>query len=106
MNRTIIKNVISLVVGAGVGRVIDDAIDATAPDKVKIPVKALRKVGSWALGWFVSDCVCEKVEKTFDETMEAIDKAKEAVDEVSRENEPIENEEGTAGVLEYDEEVV
>lgn len=88
MDRSMIKNILSFVVGAGVGRVVDDAIDATAPENMKLPVKIIRKIGSWSLGWFISDCVCEKFESTFDELAETVEKAKEAVDEVSKENEP------------------
>ena len=105
MDKSTVKNILSFVVGAGVGRVIDDVVDATAPESTKLPIKILRKIGSWGLGWFISDCVCEKFEKTFDELAETVEKAKEAVEkEVNEENEPdisvVENED--AQTLEVD----
>lgn len=77
------KNIISVVVTAGVGRVIDDAIDATAPAEVQLPVKILRKIGSWSLGWFIGDWAGEKAEQAYDTIESSVKEITDKVKEVS-----------------------
>lgn len=77
------KNIISLIVTAGVGKVIDDAIDATAPAEVQLPAKILRKIGSWSLGWFVGDWAGEKAEQAYDTIESSVKEVVGKVKEVS-----------------------
>ena len=86
-----LKNTISLLVTAGVGKVIDDAIDATAPEEVKLPAKILRKIGAWSLGWFIGDWAGEKAEVAYDTIEESVKEISEKVKEITEESEaPIE----------------
>lgn len=78
-----LKNAISLLVTAGVGKVIDDAIDATAPEEVKLPAKILRKIGSWSLGWFIGDWAGEKAEQAYDTIEDGIKQVTEKVKEIN-----------------------
>ena len=78
-----LKNAISLLVTAGVGTVIDDAIDATAPPEVKLPAKILRKIGSWSLAWFVGDWAGEKAEEAYDSIAGSVKELSDKVKEVS-----------------------
>jgi len=77
-----VKNTISLLVTAGVSKVIDDAIDATAPEEVKIPAKILRKIGAWSLGYFIGDWAGEKAEQAYDTISESVKEIKDKVSEV------------------------
>lgn len=77
------KNIISVVVTAGVGRVIDDAIDATAPAEAQLPVKILRKIGAWSLGWFIGDWAGAKAEQAYDTIEESVKEVIGKVKEVS-----------------------
>lgn len=86
------KNVISLLVTAGVGKVIDDAIDATAPEEVKLPAKILRKIGSWSLGWFIGDWAGEKAEAAYDTIEEGVKQVADKVKEISETEETVEAE--------------
>lgn len=88
-----LKNAISLLVTAGVGKVIDDAIDATAPEEMKLPAKILRKIGSWSLGWFIGDWAGEKAELAYDTIEESVKQIGEKVKEVSESIEASEEEE-------------
>lgn len=81
-----LKNGISLLVTAGVGKVIDDAIDATAPECVKLPAKILRKVGAWSLGWFIGDWAGSKAEEAYDTVEQSVKEIKEAAKKFSEEN--------------------
>ena len=82
-----LKNGISLLVTAGVGKVIDDAIDATAPEQIKLPAKILRKIGAWSLGWFIGDWAGEKAEEAYDAIEEGVKEVKEKLDEISNDAE-------------------
>lgn len=88
-----LKNAVSLLVTAGVGKVIDDAIDATAPEEVKLPAKILRKIGSWSLGFFIGDWAGEKAEQAYDTIEESVKQVTDKVKEISAENAETENEE-------------
>ena len=77
------KNIISVVVTAGVGRVIDDAIDATAPAEAQLPVKILRKIGAWSLGWFIGDWAGTKAEQAYDTIEESVKEIADKIKEVS-----------------------
>lgn len=77
-----LKNGISLLVTAGVGRVIDDAIDATVPENVKLPAKILRKIGAWSLGFFVGDWAGEKAEQAYDTIEESVKQISDKIKEV------------------------
>lgn len=85
-----LKTAVSILVTAGVGKVIDDAIDATAPENVKLPAKVLRKIGSWSLGWFIGDWAGEKTEQAFDVIESSVKEIGAKVKEIS---ETIESEE-------------
>ena len=95
-----LKNGISLLVTAGVGKVIDDAIDATAPEEVKIPAKILRKIGAWSLGWFIGDWAGEKAEQAYDTIEEGVKQVADKVKEISAENAETEEETVEAEVME------
>ena len=95
-----LKNGISLLVTAGVGKVIDDAIDATAPEEVKIPAKILRKIGAWSLGWFIGDWAGEKAEQAYDTIEEGVKQVADKVQEISAENAETEEETVEAEVVE------
>ena len=95
-----LKNAISLLVTAGVGKVIDDAIDATAPEEVKIPAKILRKIGAWSLGWFIGDWAGEKAEAAYDTIEEGVKQVADKVKEISAENAETEEETVEAEVVE------
>ena len=87
-----LKNAVSLLVTAGVGKVIDDAIDATAPETVKLPAKILRKIGSWSLGFFVGDWAGEKAEQAYDTIEESVKQVTDKVKEISATEETVEAE--------------
>lgn len=87
-----LKNAVSLLVTAGVGKVIDDAIDATAPETVKLPAKILRKIGSWSLGFFIGDWAGEKAEQAYDTIEESVKQVADKVKEISAENAETEEE--------------
>ena len=95
-----LKNTISLLVTAGVGKVIDDAIDATAPEEVKLPAKILRKIGAWSLGWFIGDWAGEKAEAAYDTIEEGVKQVADKVKEISEENAKTEEETVEAEVVE------
>ena len=78
------KTAARLLVTAGVGKVIDDIIDSTAPEDVKLPAKVLRKVGSWSLGWFIGDWVSEKAEETYATIETSVKELSSKVKEVSK----------------------
>ncbi len=86
-----LKNTISLLVTAGVGKVIDDAIDATAPEEVKLPAKILRKIGSWSLGWFIGDWAGEKAEQAYDTVEESVKEVAEAIKRATADDEDTED---------------
>lgn len=91
-----LKTIVSMTVGAGISQVIDDAIDATAPAEMKLPVKILRKIGSIALGWFIADWAMSKAAETYDQietsVMQIQEKVNEAAAEVETENDISESE--------------
>ena len=87
-----LKNAVSLLVTAGVGKVIDDASDATAPETVKLPAKILRKIGSWSLGFFVGDWAGEKAEQAYDTIEESVKQVTDKVKEISATEETVEAE--------------
>ena len=87
-----LKNAVSLLVTAGVGKVIDDAIDATAPEQVKLPAKILRKIGSWSLGFFIGDWAGEKAEQAYDTIEESVKQVADKVKEISETEETVEAE--------------
>jgi len=95
-----LKNAVSLLVTAGVGKVVDDAIDATAPEQVKLPVKILRKIGSWSLGFFIGDWAGEKAEQAYDTIEESVKQVTDKVKEISAENAETEEETVEAEVVE------
>ena len=95
-----LKNAVSLLVTAGVGKVIDDAIDATAPEQVKLPAKILRKIGSWSLGFFIGDWAGEKAEQAYDTIEESVKQVADKVKEISEENAETEEETVEAEVVE------
>lgn len=95
--KSTLKSVVTLLVGAGVGQVIDDAVNATAPETVKPLAKVLRKVGAWALGIFVADWASDQTEKLYDTVADSVkqisDKVEEAKNAVEAEDEDDEFEE-------------
>ena len=95
-----LKNAVSLLVTAGVGKVIDDAIDATAPEQVKLPAKILRKIGSWSLGFFIGDWAGEKAEQAYDTIEESVKQVTDKVKEISEENTETKEETVEAEVVE------
>ena len=95
-----LKNAVSLLVTAGVGKVIDDAIDATAPETVKLPAKILRKIGSWSLGFFIGDWAGEKAEQAYDTIEESVKQVTDKVKEISEENTETKEETVEAEVVE------
>ena len=96
------KTVIGIVIGAGVGKCIDDVIDAAAPDNLKLPAKILRKIGSWSIGWVVGDLVSEQVIKDYDKTVAQIGEVKQAVIEAKNE---IEAQEAQDNIIDISKEV-
>lgn len=81
------KTIVSLIVGAGVERVIDDAIDATAPAEAKLPIKILRKIGAMAIGWFAAEWAYGKTEEMYAQLESTVKVVKEKVDEAVEEAE-------------------
>ena len=91
MNKILtLKNAISLLVTAGVGQVIDDAIDATAPAEAKLPIKILRKIGAVSLGYFIGDWAGEKAECLYDTVADGVKAIKDKAEEINKEEEAAE----------------
>ena len=84
------KNVVEVVVTAGVGKVIDDVIDKAAPEEMKLPAKIIRKIGSWSIGWFIGQWASNQAQETYDLVEERV---KQLSDEIKKACEKIESEE-------------
>lgn len=79
MNTDLIKAASSLVVSAGIGAVVTNAIKATTPEDIKPIAKIAVVVGTFVASRAISDTATNYSAKQIDELSSAYKKAKEAM---------------------------
>ncbi len=83
--RNLVKGATSLIVSAGVGAVVRNAIIATTPPVVGIPVRILIGVGTAFVAWTVSDAASKYTEERIDTVVDSFTEAKTLIEEAKKE---------------------